>query len=183
MQFVGADDKPLGIINWFAVHPTSMNNTNHLVSSDNVGYASILFEKMMNNNGTIGKVRPQDVADADSPGLIVNMYDIAKLPWRVFRLRGSASICDLTESQIVRARAKKSFATTRYPRVYIPLPIGLEYRETPFLAFNKIVRMHRCERRRSRANCEFASAYAMPRRRLHARPLSLSLLLSRAESI
>lgn len=55
MQFVGADDKPLGIINWFAVHPTSMNNTNHLVSSDNVGYASILFEKMMNNNGTIGK--------------------------------------------------------------------------------------------------------------------------------
>ncbi|XP_032681175.1 neutral ceramidase [Odontomachus brunneus] len=55
IQFIGADDKPLGVINWFAVHPTSMNNTNHLVSSDNVGYASILFEKMMNNNATIGK--------------------------------------------------------------------------------------------------------------------------------
>ncbi|KAL0125798.1 hypothetical protein PUN28_004691 [Cardiocondyla obscurior] len=55
MQFIGADDKPLGVINWFAVHPTSMNNTNRLVSSDNVGYASILFEKMMNNNATAGK--------------------------------------------------------------------------------------------------------------------------------
>lgn len=55
LQFIGADDKPLGVINWFAVHPTSMNNTNRLVSSDNMGYASILFEKMMNNNAAIGK--------------------------------------------------------------------------------------------------------------------------------
>ncbi|KAG5324230.1 NCASE ceramidase, partial [Pseudoatta argentina] len=57
MQFIGADDKPLGVINWFAVHPTSMNNTNRLVSSDNVGYASILFEKMMNSNAMVGKGR------------------------------------------------------------------------------------------------------------------------------
>lgn len=56
IKFIGADDKPIGAINWFAVHPTSMNNTNRLVSSDNVGYASILFEKMMNDNGTTGKV-------------------------------------------------------------------------------------------------------------------------------
>lgn len=56
IQFIGADDKPLGVLNWFAVHPTSMNNTNHLVSSDNMGYASILFEKMMNNNDAVGKV-------------------------------------------------------------------------------------------------------------------------------
>jgi len=56
IQFIGADDKPLGVLNWFAVHPTSMNNTNLLVSSDNMGYASVLFEKMMNNNDTVGKV-------------------------------------------------------------------------------------------------------------------------------
>lgn len=55
MQFIDADDKPLGAINWFAVHPTSMNNTNHLVSSDNVGYASILFENMMDSDAAIGK--------------------------------------------------------------------------------------------------------------------------------
>uniref|UniRef100_A0A182PKG1 Neutral ceramidase n=1 Tax=Anopheles epiroticus TaxID=199890 RepID=A0A182PKG1_9DIPT len=37
-------DQLLGAINWFAVHPTSMNKTNRYVSSDNVGYASVLLE-------------------------------------------------------------------------------------------------------------------------------------------
>ncbi|KAL7292775.1 hypothetical protein TKK_0013604 [Trichogramma kaykai] len=55
MQFIAATGEPLGVINWFAVHPTSMNNTNHLVSSDNVGYASVLFEKRMNKNALVGK--------------------------------------------------------------------------------------------------------------------------------
>ncbi|XP_017756757.1 PREDICTED: neutral ceramidase isoform X2 [Eufriesea mexicana] len=55
LQFIAADDKPLGVINWFAVHPTSMNNTNHLVSSDNVGYASILFEKTVDSDSLVGK--------------------------------------------------------------------------------------------------------------------------------
>ncbi|XP_024944699.1 neutral ceramidase isoform X3 [Cephus cinctus] len=55
LQFIGVGDRPLGAINWFAVHPTSMNNTNRLVSSDNVGYASVLFEKVMNKDAMIGK--------------------------------------------------------------------------------------------------------------------------------
>ena len=38
----------MGIINWFAVHPTSMNNTNHLISGDNKGLASQLLEKDVN---------------------------------------------------------------------------------------------------------------------------------------
>ncbi|XP_049868295.1 neutral ceramidase isoform X1 [Pectinophora gossypiella] len=45
--------KVVGVINWFAVHPTSMNNTNRLISSDNVGYASILMEKALNGNNTL----------------------------------------------------------------------------------------------------------------------------------
>lgn len=57
LQFIAADGRPLGVINWFAVHPTSMNNTNKLVSSDNVGYAAVLFEKQMNKNALIGKVK------------------------------------------------------------------------------------------------------------------------------
>ena len=58
IKFVSTTDSSLlGAISWFAVHPTSMNNTNHLVSSDNVGYASILLEQMMNPKGTlVGKV-------------------------------------------------------------------------------------------------------------------------------
>ena len=59
LQFTAADGRPLGVINWFAVHPTSMNNTNRLVSSDNMGYASLLFEKHMNKNAKMGKVSSQ----------------------------------------------------------------------------------------------------------------------------
>ena len=35
LMFYAADGSPLGLVNWYAVHPTSMNNTNHLISSDN----------------------------------------------------------------------------------------------------------------------------------------------------
>ncbi|KPI92967.1 Neutral ceramidase [Papilio xuthus] len=53
VRFLGPQDKVLGVINWFAVHPTSMNNTNRLISSDNVGYASILMEKALNGPNTL----------------------------------------------------------------------------------------------------------------------------------
>ncbi|KAF5307298.1 hypothetical protein FQR65_LT07014 [Abscondita terminalis] len=45
----------LGALNWFPIHPTSMNNTNTLISSDNVGYASVLFEQHINKDALIGK--------------------------------------------------------------------------------------------------------------------------------
>ena len=42
---------------WFAVHCTSMNNTNGLISGDNKGYASYLMEKDMNKGALPGHVR------------------------------------------------------------------------------------------------------------------------------
>jgi neutral ceramidase len=45
----------MGAFNWFAVHATSMNNTNKFISSDNVGYASILLEKEYNTDSMVGK--------------------------------------------------------------------------------------------------------------------------------
>lgn len=38
--------KEMGVLNWFAVHATSMNNTNTLISGDNKGYASYALEKV-----------------------------------------------------------------------------------------------------------------------------------------
>ena len=38
-------DDLIGVFNWFAVHPTSMNNTNKLINGDNKGIASYLIEK------------------------------------------------------------------------------------------------------------------------------------------
>ncbi|CAH8869947.1 unnamed protein product [Trichobilharzia szidati] len=55
LKFIGKDGKPIGMINWFAVHPVSMNNSNSLVSSDNKGLASILFEQKMNGDRMLGK--------------------------------------------------------------------------------------------------------------------------------
>ncbi|VDL17551.1 unnamed protein product [Hymenolepis diminuta] len=45
IKLVGSDGRELGMINWFPVHATSMNRTNRLVSSDNKGLASVLFEQ------------------------------------------------------------------------------------------------------------------------------------------
>ncbi|XP_009933900.1 putative neutral ceramidase C isoform X2 [Opisthocomus hoazin] len=48
LKMVDSNGEELGLISWFAVHPVSMNNTNLLVNSDNMGYASYLFEQEKN---------------------------------------------------------------------------------------------------------------------------------------
>ncbi|EFX85915.1 hypothetical protein DAPPUDRAFT_309109 [Daphnia pulex] len=49
LKFVSvADGEPIGVINWYAVHLTSMNKTNQYISSDNKGYAGLLFETKIN---------------------------------------------------------------------------------------------------------------------------------------
>lgn len=55
LKMVDANENPIGMLSWFAVHCTSMNNTNRLISSDNKGYASILFERLMNPGALPGK--------------------------------------------------------------------------------------------------------------------------------
>ena len=54
LTFHSTDDATTnGILNWFAVHGTSMNSSNHLISGDNKGYASYLMERYWNGNGTL----------------------------------------------------------------------------------------------------------------------------------
>lgn len=45
VRFDQLDGKPIGMINWFPIHGVSMNNKNHMISSDNKGYAEYFFEK------------------------------------------------------------------------------------------------------------------------------------------
>ena len=47
LNLVRGNGTVAGVINWFAVHPTSMSNHDLLLSSDNKGYASLGFEKLM----------------------------------------------------------------------------------------------------------------------------------------
>jgi len=45
LKFVAADGEELGMLNWFGVHPDSIGPDNTLISGDNKGMASYLFEK------------------------------------------------------------------------------------------------------------------------------------------
>jgi neutral ceramidase len=58
LKFVRADG-PVGALNWFAVHGTSMNYHNKLISGDNKGYAAYAVEQ---RHGTRYMGRPEFVA-------------------------------------------------------------------------------------------------------------------------
>uniref|UniRef100_A0A8C8CRZ9 Neutral ceramidase n=1 Tax=Oncorhynchus tshawytscha TaxID=74940 RepID=A0A8C8CRZ9_ONCTS len=48
LKFTDLDGDGMGMLSWFAVHAVSMNYTNQMVSSDNMGYASYLLEQEKN---------------------------------------------------------------------------------------------------------------------------------------
>eukprot|EP00898_Chlorokybus_atmophyticus_P004720 jgi/Chlat1/5249/Chrsp33S05010 len=58
--------KGIGLMNWFAVHCTSMNNTNSLISGDNKGAASMMMEEWAAGEGNIGGEHPFVSAFAQS---------------------------------------------------------------------------------------------------------------------
>ena len=45
------EGKPIASLNWFGVHTTSLSNDNHLISSDNKGYAAHYHEQEMKKHG------------------------------------------------------------------------------------------------------------------------------------
>ena len=51
LKFVKSDDggeeRPVGALSWYAIHPTDRGQKNTLVTGDNKGYASFLFEQQM----------------------------------------------------------------------------------------------------------------------------------------
>lgn len=52
MPLLRIDDlegKPIGMINWFGVHTTSISNDNLLINADNKGYAATYFEEFIKN--------------------------------------------------------------------------------------------------------------------------------------
>ena len=77
LKFVDAHG-PIGTINWFAVHPTSMTYYNRLISTDNKGYAEWAFERQQQAAGRVvvaafaqsncGDVTPNLNLDNTGPG-------------------------------------------------------------------------------------------------------------------
>ncbi|WP_348549653.1 neutral/alkaline non-lysosomal ceramidase N-terminal domain-containing protein [Psychrobacter sp. KFRI-CH2-11] len=50
LRLDATDGTPMGLINWFALHPTSFSNQFMHLSADNKGYAQLGAEKLFNNN-------------------------------------------------------------------------------------------------------------------------------------
>lgn len=43
----GGDERPVGVLSWYPIHPTDRGQRNMLASGDNKGFASALFEERM----------------------------------------------------------------------------------------------------------------------------------------
>ncbi len=74
LRFTGADGSEIGTINWFAVHPVSIGNTNRLISSDHKGMAEYLFEKKKGTNYTSSKTFIAAFAQSNAGDVSPNIY-------------------------------------------------------------------------------------------------------------
>lgn len=62
-------DKDIGILNWFAVHGTSMYGNNSIVTGDNKGVAAWMFETSMNDPSFVAGFSQANVGDT-SPNIL-----------------------------------------------------------------------------------------------------------------
>ena len=74
LKFVTAGGQEIGALNWFAIHPTSLGNTNKLISGDNKGYASYLFEKDMGTSYTATNTFVAAFAQTNSGDVSPNIF-------------------------------------------------------------------------------------------------------------
>lgn len=63
------DDKDIGVLNWFAVHGTSLLGNNSIVTGDNKGVAAWLFEKSTGDDAFVAGFSQANVGDT-SPNIL-----------------------------------------------------------------------------------------------------------------
>jgi len=102
LKMVDTQGKALGMLNWFAVHPTSMNNTNKLISGDNKGLAAQLFEAKMNGLHSM----PGEIFRAE-------IWDYALFRMRFYAIRSKRRVTflkkDIWKCKSVDKRSKKNY--------------------------------------------------------------------------
>jgi neutral ceramidase len=117
MRLQGDDGRELGLINWFAVHGTSMGNDNLLISGDNKGYASYLFEKLKATNYTAQKTFVAAFAQSNEGDVTPNIYGGTN--------GGGADDFESTE---LSGRKQYTLAKTLYDTATVKLTGGVDYR-------------------------------------------------------
>jgi neutral ceramidase len=74
LKLAASTGQQIGMINWFAVHTTSMGNANRLISSDNKGFASHLFERLKNSDYTAEQAFVAAFAQSNEGDVSPNIY-------------------------------------------------------------------------------------------------------------
>lgn len=74
LKLVAADGRELGMVNWFAVHPTNVGPTNKLIGGDNKGYASYLFEKAKGANYSTNQTFVAAFAQSNAGDVTPNLW-------------------------------------------------------------------------------------------------------------
>ncbi|MCY1074344.1 neutral/alkaline ceramidase [Archangium lansingense] len=119
LRLQGDDGSEVGLINWFAVHATSMGNDNLLISGDNKGYASYLFEKLKGTNYTAQRTFVAAFAQSNEGDVTPNIY-------------GGTNGGGANDFESVELSGSKQFnlAKTLYDTASAPLTGGVDFRHT-----------------------------------------------------
>jgi neutral ceramidase len=117
LRLQGDDGSEVGLINWFAVHGTSMGNDNLLISGDNKGYASYLFEKLKGTNYTAPRTFVAAFAQSNEGDVTPNIHGGTN--------GGGANDFESTE---LSGRKQYTLAKTLYDSATVRLTGGVDYR-------------------------------------------------------
>lgn len=117
LRLQGDDGREVGLINWFAVHGTSMGNDNLLISGDNKGYASYLFEKLKGTSYTAQRTFVAAFAQSNEGDVTPNIHGGTN--------GGGANDFESTE---LSGRKQFNLARTLYDTASATLTGGVDYR-------------------------------------------------------
>ncbi|WP_411823364.1 neutral/alkaline ceramidase [Leptospira sp. 'Mane'] len=74
LKLVAADGREIGMVNWFAVHPTNVGPSNKLIGGDNKGFASYTFEKSKGTNYTADSTFVAAFAQSNAGDVTPNLW-------------------------------------------------------------------------------------------------------------
>lgn len=124
LRFDGVDGSEIGLLNWFAVHGTSLGITNRRTHGDNKGYAAYQLEKTKGGDfvaafaqGAMGDASPNEP----------NPNDIT-LPF--LRPSDQDSNLDVQENPIVAGSKQLNAALQLHIAATTVVPAGLDYRHS-----------------------------------------------------
>jgi neutral ceramidase len=141
--------RELGALSWFAVHPTSMGNENHLISGDNKGYASYRFERMKNTE--YGSADTFVAAFAQS-----NEGDVSP---NIFGGQDGGGANDF-ESTAISGEKQLGAALALYRDAAEPLTGGIEYRHA-YVKMDAVVVAPELGGGQQRSTCKAAIGFSM----------------------